>query len=87
MASNYYTCVSCGKYFSESIANDKTKYCSFDCESKYVRCIICGDYYENEGNVSPEKYICSKDCAKKHKLKHIKDSSKLDFSDLKLDKL
>lgn len=82
MATKYNVCISCGKYFLESQAKDKKKYCSIECEDKYVKCIICGEFYKVEESTNPKKYICSKECAKKYKFKKVKNRGKMDFTDL-----
>ncbi len=52
----YKQCENCGKYFL--ITTEQNKYCSIECEKKYVKCTICGNYYEYEPGMDENNYVC-----------------------------
>lgn len=82
MLTKHYVCFCCGKYFIDSEAKNKKKYCSQECEKKYSKCSVCGEYYIIDEEVDKKKHICSKECNKNYKIKKLKRREKLDFSDL-----
>jgi len=81
MALNTGQCISCGKFF-EINENNKSSYCSKECQETYHKCIICGDYYLLEDFLDKDNLICSEECNKHFRFTPKKESQNSNLKNL-----